>query len=31
MDELLATTLEVERVLAELRKTPFEFMKDEQE
>jgi hypothetical protein len=31
MDELLATTLEVERVLAKLGETPFEFMKDEQE
>jgi len=31
MDELLSTVLEVERVLAKLKETPFELMKDEQE
>lgn len=31
MDELLATTLEVEWVLAKLGETPFELLKEKQE
>lgn len=30
MDELLASTIEVEKVLGEIRKTSFEPLKDEQ-